>query len=49
LTQRESKQNKKKKEIIPSAVQRKTDNIPTNSATPVDMTRDITVGHKRLA
>jgi len=32
-----------------SAVQRKTDNIPTNSATPVDMTRDITVGHKRHA
>jgi hypothetical protein len=49
LTQRESKQNKNKKEIIPSTVQRKTNNIPTNSTTPVDMTKDITIGHKRNA
>jgi hypothetical protein len=52
LTQRESKQNEKKEEIIPSSpstVQRKTDNIPANSVAPVDMTRDITVGHKRPA
>ena len=47
LTQRESKQNKRKKELISLAVQRKTDCIPANSSTLVDMTRDITVGHKR--
>jgi hypothetical protein len=49
LTRRESKQNKKKKEIIPSVVQRKTYSIPANSSTPVDMTKDITVGNKRHA
>jgi hypothetical protein len=49
LTQWELKQNKKKKEIISLAVQRKTNNIPSNSATPVHMTRDITIRHKRHA
>jgi hypothetical protein len=38
-----------KKNLISSAVQRKTDSIPTNPTTPVDMTSDITVGHKRHA
>jgi hypothetical protein len=46
LTQRESKQNEKKEEIIPSSpstVQRKTGSIPANSVAPIDMTRDITI------
>ena len=33
----------------PSTVQRETNIIPTNSVAPVDITRDITVGHKRHA
>jgi hypothetical protein len=33
----------------PSAVQRETNIIPTNPVAPVDITRDITVGHKRHA
>jgi hypothetical protein len=49
LTQRESKQNEKKEEIIPSppsAVQRETNIIPADLVAPVDMPRDIAVGHK---
>jgi hypothetical protein len=52
LTQRESKQNEKKEETIPSppsTVQRETNIIPANSVAPVDMPRDIAVGHKRPA
>jgi hypothetical protein len=50
LTQRESKQNEKKEETIPSpplAVQRETKSIPTNQVAPVDMPKDIVVRHKR--
>jgi hypothetical protein len=49
LTQRESKQNEKKEEIIPSppsAVQRETNIIPVDPVAPVDMPRDIAVGYK---
>jgi hypothetical protein len=50
LTQRESKQNEKKEETIPSppsAVQRETDIIPADPVAPVDMPIDIVVGHIR--
>jgi hypothetical protein len=50
LTQRESKQNEKKEETLPSppsTVQRETDIIPANLVAPVDMPRDIAVGHKK--
>jgi hypothetical protein len=33
----------------PSAVQRETDIIPANPIAPVDMSRDIAIGHKRPA
>jgi hypothetical protein len=33
----------------PSAVQRETDIIPADPVAPIDMFRDIAVGHKRLA
>jgi hypothetical protein len=33
----------------PSVVQRETDIIPADSVAPVDMPRDIAVGHKRPA
>jgi hypothetical protein len=50
LTQRESKQNENKEEIIPSppsTIQRETYIIPADPVAPVDMFRDIVVGHKR--
>jgi hypothetical protein len=52
LTQRESKQNEKKEETIPSppsTVQRETNIILVDPVAPVDMPRDIVVGHKMLA
>jgi hypothetical protein len=32
----------------PSTIQRETNIIPTNLVSPVDITRDITMGHKML-
>jgi hypothetical protein len=52
LTQKESKQNEKKEETIPSprpAVQRETDIIPSDPVTPVYLPRDIVVRYKRHA
>jgi hypothetical protein len=50
LTQRESKQNEKKEKTLPSlpsAVQREINIIPTSPIAPVDMLKDIVVGHKK--
>jgi hypothetical protein len=40
---------RKRQYLLLSAVQRETYIIPTDTVAPVDMPRDIAVGHKRLA